>query len=334
MLASILPHQNTLAAADSLHTLLEDEKLHGTRERDLTAPRPGHYYFKPGSKYLLVEDATGKHRTVLVKEYTYTKDGPEYPVLYDSFLRPSSSNQNGIAPEKVRARAWALYVERQSFEGEHPPGELRRATSLRTFPGTPKLPEPSPYQNASGNSVAITSNIASTSTANHSPYLIGLPAAAKDKVMAQMSKRVQVLKGNAARRNGTDFGLPNRRATTGDLSHTGFRTKTIMTQDQVVAMLQQARAPVKDAKVTYEMRWENRRRVEAGLKGRDQDTAPGYCENCRLRYTDLSVVSISACNGILSDLSSTLLRKSIADSLNAKRTSATSITSYGCYVVR
>lgn len=278
-----------LAAADSLRTLLEDERLHGTRERDLSAPRPDHYYFKPGNKYTLIEDATGRHRPIMAKEYPPTgKDGSEWPVLYESFLRISATSITDTPVDKLRDRAWSLYVDHQPFEDERPPGELRRTTSMRNITGTPSLPQPAPYQIASGNSVVITSNIASTSNANPSPNPLGMM---KDRAMMKLDKRVQVLKGNArlaARRNQPNdiFAPPQRRASTG----MPLQQKTFITQDQVVKMLRQAREPFDEGQVSKEMRMANRDKVY-GQKGKDQDTAPGYCENCRLRYSDLSIVS-------------------------------------------
>ncbi|WVR06539.1 hypothetical protein IAU60_003570 [Kwoniella sp. DSM 27419] len=285
---------------DSLSTLLEDEKLHGTRERDFSAPRPDYYYFKPGNKYLLVEDATGKHRTVMVKEYCYNqKEGPEWPTLFDSFLRVSSSMQSSTPVEKIRDRAWSLYVDRKPFEGEQPPHDLRRSTSLRVFPSTPKLPEAQPYHDASGNSVTLTSATASTSTAGTPVYggYNGLHSN-KDRAIVQMSRRVQVLKGNArlaaaSRQHDSDVDPPAQIESSGPSRRlsAGFSqpAKTFMTQDQVIKMLQQAREPLVDPSITAQARMRNREKVDMGLKGREQDTAPGYCENCRLRYTDLSV---------------------------------------------
>ncbi|WVQ96551.1 hypothetical protein IAU59_003656 [Kwoniella sp. CBS 9459] len=309
ILSRIAPVENS--NKDSLSTLLEDEKLHGTRERDFSAPRPDYYYFKPGNKYLLVEDATGKHRTVLVKEYSHnSKEGPEWPILYDGFLRVSSSMQSTVPVEKVRERAWSLYVDREPFEGEQPPNCIKRSTSLRAFPSTPRLPEAQPYHEASGNSVVLTSTTASTSTAGTPLFggFNGVPGlgANKDRAIMQMSKRVQVLKGNArlaasmkqqepesAQRHDhlhqqplSDKLPPPRRASTGFAPPPA---KTFMTQDQVVKMLQQAREPVHDPSITVQMRMRNREKVDMGLKDREQDTAAGYCENCRLRYSDLSV---------------------------------------------
>ncbi|WRT67995.1 uncharacterized protein IL334_004970 [Kwoniella shivajii] len=293
ILSRISPIEN--ATKDSLSTLLHDEKINGTRERDFSAPRPDYYYFKPGNKYLLVEDATSKHRTIMVKEYSYSQqDGPEWPTLYDGFLRVSSSMQSIIPIERIRERAWRLYVDRQSYQGEQPPHDLKRSTSLRAFPSTPKLPEAQPYHNASGNSVVLTSTIASTSTAG-TPVFGGFNGlgANKDRAIMQMSKRVQVLKGNArlaaAKRQDSDStfssNIPERRASMGQTQP----PKTFLTQEQLVKMLQQAREPVNENPVSVQARMKNREKVDMGLKGREQDTAAGYCENCRVRYTDLSV---------------------------------------------
>ena len=319
--------QSATIPHNSLSTLLEDERLHGTRERDANAPRPDWYYFRPGSKYLLVEDATAKHRTILVKEYQsqaqaaktgsqtglVTGTAPEYPVLYETFLKLTTSSESHVPVQRIRDRAYRLYVDRLPWGHEQPPSTLKRSTSLCSIPGTPSVPDTLPYQHASGNSVVITSNIASTSTANHSPaFMNGMPAlgAGKGPIM-QMSKRVQVLKGNAVKRS--SFGSPADQfnsktsilpppalpsSSTSSLTALGSKGggKTFMTQAQVIAMLRKQRAPVEhDPEVTVERRIRNREKVDAGYRGiKEQDTSAGYCENCRLRFDDLSVVSPSS----------------------------------------
>jgi regulatory subunit for Cdc7p protein kinase len=298
MLARIIPAQTAAARTkNSLSHLLADERLHGTRERDVNAPRPDYYYFKPGSKHLLIEDATGKGRTIMVKEYVYGAKEIEYPELFTGFLKPSAAAlQVTTSMTDLRDRAWALYVDKTLFKGELPPNDFRRSTSLRSMPITPKLPDAQPYQNASGNSVVLTSNIASTCNNVHanSPLLSnGMPALGtnKDRAIMQMSRRVQVLKGNArmaAKRQSDIPDVLDRRASTGNIQP----VKTFMAQDQVIKMLQQARQPAREnPDITYEMRLANRDAVDEGIKAKEQDTAAGYCENCRVRYSDLSLVS-------------------------------------------
>ncbi|KAL7420722.1 Cdc7p-Dbf4p kinase complex regulatory subunit [Cryptotrichosporon argae] len=328
------------AVDDSLSHLLEDERLHGTRERDASAPRPDYYYFRPGNKYVLVEDATARARPIMIKEYAH-KDGPDWPVLFENFLRPGAASCFHVAPDQIRERAWTLYVDRSPYHHEQPPassedaanasagggaGAVRRSQSLRALStNLPALvPEAAaPYEAASGNSVVLTSNIASTSTASNTPGANGIGGlhalgAHKDRAIAQMSRRVQVLKGNARRHAPGSLALASstapspadrrappaaaasspawptpaapayRRASTG-MPPPAPPVKEFMTQDQVVAMLRLLREPAEHTRPTTEQRRRNREKVDADLKRKEQDTAAGYCENCRLRYTDLSV---------------------------------------------
>lgn len=228
LLSKLAPPQQTALKADNLSAVLEDERIHGTRERDLNAPRADHYYFKPGNKFVLVEDATGKSRTIIAKEY---ESAEPYPCIFQTFLRPANVAATGPI-SNPRARAWALYVDRVPFNGERPPAELRRCVSAADLqrlqaPSTPLVPEPVPYQNASGNSVVITDAVGSTSTANNTP---AFHPALNRAAIAQMSKRVQVLKNNVQRDSQT------RRASTG---FTAAPIKQTVTQEQLVRMLRQ-----------------------------------------------------------------------------------------------
>lgn len=240
-----------------------------------------------------------------MKEYQPqpAKTAPEYPILYDSFLKLTSSSETNLRIDELRERAWTLYVDQCAYRGEQPPARSKRSSSLLAIPGTPSVPDVQPYHHASGNSVVITSNIASTSTANHSPAFVngvpGLGTAASRGPIMQMSKRVQVLKGNAAKRGSSSYSpiieppMPRAAHNGHQSSSTGRRT--FMTQEQVVAMLRKQREPAEpDSSVSIEKRIRNREKVESGYKAvKEQDTASGYCENCRIRYDDLSVVSDS-----------------------------------------
>ncbi|GMK57303.1 hypothetical protein CspeluHIS016_0401370 [Cutaneotrichosporon spelunceum] len=293
---------------DSLSHLLADEKLHGTRERDESAPRPDHYYFRPGSKYVLIEDATGKNRTVMVKEYSSKEQ--DWPVLHEQFLRltsscalPRSIKSVDHLHRDLRARAMALYVNHEQYNGEEPPApSLKRSASEREF-SVPALPEPEElsYVKASGNSVVLTSNVASTSTnnTNHTPggVLVQHQAGGRRGAM-QVSKRVEVLKrslppGRATGSVKRPDALPrlpgfSRRKSTADMP-SSFSTKEFMSQVEVVTMLHGIRNPAALTKPDYDERLANRELVDAGQKRKEQDTASGYCENCRVRYADLSV---------------------------------------------
>ncbi|KAL7415421.1 Dfp1/Him1, central region-domain-containing protein [Mrakia frigida] len=185
----------------SLSHLLADEKIHGTRERDLTAPRPDYHYFTKGSFFVLCEDATGEYRTVLAKEYDRPRGGetPEWPVLHGNFLKASTSAPVKMEPvehklpplqkkQSTTATASAsklpiglsaktrLAAVRENAAA----GDLRRSASLNNLSKTAKLVAEEerllalanegpndeagvdrPYIAASGNSVGITSTITS-----------------------------------------------------------------------------------------------------------------------------------------------------------------------------
>ncbi len=239
ILDSLLP-QNRDSPAKSrgkdLSYLLKDERLHGTKERDLTAKRHDWYYFPSKSGYLLVEDATGEHRPIMAKQYDVTVDLPQpWPMMFESFMKPSEnvyklSRSLNLSPGASRERAWRLYVDRKAEDGQKPPavtgfgstgglmekaigGSLNRTSSLANLRNRAQaeaskvMREESlvPYQGASGNTVALTSNVASTSTAMSSARqnhvnTTGVPGVAPggDKRILNLSKRVQLLKGNVA----------------------------------------------------------------------------------------------------------------------------------------
>jgi len=182
----------------SLSHLLADEKIHGTRERDLSAPRPDYHYFTKGSYYVLCEDATGEYRTVLAKEYDRPRGGeaPEWPVLHGNFLKASTSAP--VKMEPVEHKLPPLQKKTSTASASKVPiglsaktrlaavrengaaGDLRRSASLNNLSKTAKLVAEEerllalanegpndeagvdrPYIAASGNSVGITSTITS-----------------------------------------------------------------------------------------------------------------------------------------------------------------------------
>lgn len=215
---------------DDLSYLLEDERLHGTRERDKTAPRADWYYFPKGAHYLLVDDATGESRPIMVKEFAKARpdEASPWPVMHDTFMKLSETAQaNSLSGKALREKAWKTWVTREqdrdsnkqrgmALFDEHSSssGSLTRTASLNSLKGRPMArrlergnAEESlmPYQAASGNSVVLTSNIASTSNArstsgNLTPNGVGYNGMAlgQGRRIMQMSKRVQLLKGQAA----------------------------------------------------------------------------------------------------------------------------------------
>jgi hypothetical protein len=224
------PQAAPIRAEDDLSYLLEDERLHGTRERDKAAPRADWYYFR-GVHYLLVDDALGESRSIMVKEFPKQRLGEPspWPLIYETFMRLSETAQeNRLNAKQLREKAWKTYVTREQSEIEPKKRKglalfeeharsgamLTRSASLNNMAAGAKTAgrgrqadeSMTPYQAASGNSVVLTSNIASTSNIrsttgiNLTPNGMGIAGIAqgKDRKIVQMSKRVQLLKGQTA----------------------------------------------------------------------------------------------------------------------------------------
>jgi len=200
------------AAKEDLGALLQREKVEGTTERDPNAPRADFYYFPTKiHHYLLVEDATGEHRPIMIQEYEKAKDmdaaaRPPWPKLYGElegrcpFTRYDVSKHAGRSEkkptqEKTLRRALSLsklggpgagkpHESGLSALGGHgggPYGEAVRSlynADIRHSGIGRESATAAPYQLASGNSVTITSNIASTalaSTTSFGPGSFGAP---------------------------------------------------------------------------------------------------------------------------------------------------------------
>jgi hypothetical protein len=166
----------------------------------------------------------------MVKEFPKHRSGEPtpWPIIHETFMRLSeTAKANTLTGKEIREKAWKTWVTREESECEsskskgsalfdeytRETGMLTRSHSLnnlaeRARAGRAEQGEDSmmPYQAASGNSVVLTSNIASTCNVrsttgiNLTPNGIGLSGIAqgKDRRIIQMSKRVQLLKGQTA----------------------------------------------------------------------------------------------------------------------------------------
>ncbi|KAK4699237.1 regulatory subunit for Cdc7p protein kinase, partial [Phenoliferia sp. Uapishka_3] len=282
-------HSNSPVKADpnvrrkmTLPSLLRDEQLFGTRERDPFVPRPDMHYFNTTlNRYLLVEDSTGEHRPIVAKEYEKPRKGhdPHWPVLYgglegrgafyhyegppivheNRLRRPSPPEEDredeGAQEEEKEAKPELLPAADVPFKGHAAfaaravAPNLRRTASLNRLstahaPKPTAVPKNGSYLAASGNSQTITSTVASaTSTRGGAPVLGG------------------------AFGNGP---LVNRRLAT-------LNRSTVPTR-----FGGQQTAPGKLKRSVS---------VDAGLSvkappPREEPKKPGYCENCRLKYDD------------------------------------------------
>lgn len=72
-----------------LAKMLEHERIHGTSERDLTAPQSGFRYLdKRNDVFILVGDATEEHHAIMFQQfprYDEAHEKPPWPKLYGDY---------------------------------------------------------------------------------------------------------------------------------------------------------------------------------------------------------------------------------------------------------
>ncbi|GAA6058220.1 hypothetical protein JCM3770_005021 [Rhodotorula araucariae] len=277
--------ESTLQRDPSLPTLLREEQLYGTRERDPFVPRSDTYYFPPNKYYLLVEDSTGEHRPIVAKEYEKPRkhEDPSWPVLwggiegrtgfyrYDGEVtyerrvpppptvapvpQPTAAGKSGYGSTAARAIAPNLRraVSLQNVAREQ--GRKQESAGTAGASGYGHGQRES-FVAASGNSQIITSNIASaTSTAARSGAAqasrFGANGGLVDKRLAVLTNRTVSVAGNG-------------------LAGGVVRVKRMAMQRSVSVDggLHGLRVP------------------PAAVPVRDEPKKPGYCENCRVKYDD------------------------------------------------
>lgn len=244
-----------------------------TFERDPQVLRPDYHYFPPTARWVLSEDTTGEHRTILFREWNKPRRGedPEWPVMHGgadgrcAFTRSTQPVDMPALPRGPVARVQAtggqsLLRKAISLDQLHKRGgpTLAPAVTLDESAGSgesaflppnpPKHTHYSVFQAASGNSVVITSNIASA-TSGLPPGAYGHSAGGPtDKRIVELNRRPTVALSSGAQ--GRLLPLPRLR-----------RTASVDTG------LNATRAPA-----------------------REQPPKAGYCENCRLRFDDFKQV--------------------------------------------
>ncbi|GAA5924293.1 hypothetical protein JCM3775_005648 [Rhodotorula graminis] len=285
--------ENGLQRDPSLPSLLRDEQLYGTRERDPFVPRTDTHYFPSNKYFLVVEDSTGEHRPIVAKEYDKPRkhEEPSWPILYGGIEgRTGFYRYDGeityerrvpppaplVAPQQqqqqqqvanggkggfgsVAARALAPNLRRAVSLQNVAREQAGRADGIGAGVGAAGAHHPrrDSFMAASGNSQTITSNIASaTSTAARSGA-------------AQAS------------RFGANGGLVDKR-----LAVLSNRTVSVAGSGLAGGVARVKRMGIQRSVS-----------VDGGLNGlrvpaaaaaavRDEPKKPGYCENCRVKYDD------------------------------------------------
>lgn len=282
----------------SLPSLLRDEQLYGTRERDPFVPRHDMHYFAPNKYYLLVEDSTGEHRPIVIQEYDKPRkhEDPTWPVLYGGIegrsgfykpegppvvyhprynpnpvpkrpsLAPSAKTIDGTTTTKLMAGFSTTAARAVGAPN------LRRAISLQNVPGA-----------GTSKSIAEESKHAAPGGIHRRDSYI----AASGNSQIITSNTGTSTRSGAAMQPGTGKGgavdkrlalLQNRAVSMSMSGASGSGTKKEETSNKV--------KPIRRSKSTGGGdRW------DFGVKVREEPKKPGYCENCRIKYDDFKTVS-------------------------------------------
>lgn len=266
------PGSTDAGKQQNLSQMLEKEKLLGTLERDPATARNDFYYFSRNAIFLLIDDATSEHRPIMMQEWPKpVGDESEvpWPVLHGElegrcpFTKFDLESASRKKPKPNRHETLRRSVSLNHVRTAHP----QRVASLSPAPfndsrgGYSVVRGASPYPLASGNSVSVASNIASTtSTAVGSAAGLGLLSP-----FGPLSRQVK---------QATDLGLGRPSALP---SNFASRRRTIDKTDQTHGALTVRMLPdMTRRSISTPSNAQNARR----------EKRPGFCENCRVKYED------------------------------------------------
>lgn len=304
------PTKSASSKAPSLPHLLRAEQLSGiTLERDPDIERPDYNYFSPRSYYILVEDASGEHRTVIAKEYDRPRrgDNGEWPILHGG----------------VEGRV--AFTAREQAVPPLPKGNSRPTVKQPARPAAAAntlLAPPKPSHNGGGNGLrrsaslnnfnkslvgSFNKRLASAAAADFLSRKKTLPDAAAisgeqdanaapEEYVAASGNSQPLTSNIASVTSGAPYSAqPHGNTQAGvmlDARLAQLNKRQILINR--VGLGQQNSLPVPNPRPGK--LGSNARRTSAeGLKNKNpakpnEPVKPGYCENCRVRYEDFKDV--------------------------------------------
>ncbi|SPO20961.1 related to Hsk1-interacting molecule 1 [Ustilago trichophora] len=313
-LMQLSPRDLEAPIKQDLSQMLEKEKVFGTSERDPATARPTFHYFEKSACYVLVEDATLEYRPIMCTEFKYTREDrvqclpPPWPVVYGQ--TPGRCPFTYYPPKRSTPKEED--GETQSAARPCAQQSLRRAVSLnnmvRSNHGPAFRPQIAPIRTneqrqqecpmASGNSVSITSNIASTTsnifTDQQNGATVGLP---QNRRVAELNRRMHM--SNASNRparalnaspasmlaGSTASGLGIRREGGSPVGGSPAVPRGANEQGATVRRM----LGLEGKEGTGVVGGGLQRSMSASAVSRPPSAKkPGYCENCRVKYEDFT----------------------------------------------
>jgi regulatory subunit for Cdc7p protein kinase len=308
---------SSLGGKTSLSRLLENERLHGTTERDPTQRRHDFHYFSKNAFFVLVEDLHEELATIHAMEYPIrrTRDGREegdWPVLYcdpdtrGPFNKPDDRERRRarrqvdceLETQRREIKAFTDRIQKRAAEAERlqqakQAGDLRRSVSMTNLRrrALSNASEHLPDMDNTNHNFDLDADLFDSANASgylHSHYT----AASGNSVMVTsttgMAATATTSVSNNSVRSGSG-GLPaslrgkQKHEILTSLKANASRGKGDMGPPPGIPQQQGqsgAVATLRKSKSTTTMR----------LPKRDEGAKPGYCENCRQKYNDFEEV--------------------------------------------
>jgi regulatory subunit for Cdc7p protein kinase len=288
----------------SLTRLLENERLHGTTERDPTQKRHDFVYFSKNCYFVLVEDMRQELQTLISLEYPISKsrDGKEsgsWPVLYcdprargpflpfdereERRVEKAERAERDREADLLRRKAKLREQERRrkAQQEAQKKGDLRRTVSMQNMRRRLSLGDECPEGldfngdiECDPDSAAASGYLASGNYVAASGNSVGITSTTGTTSTTGLSLRSLQLPRNIAGKLSKEV-VTNRR-----LSHIA------PTVGKENAMGPPPTVPDRPQRLLRKSRSTNTMR----LPKRDEGTKPGYCESCRVKFEDFQQV--------------------------------------------
>lgn len=299
----------------ALSRLLQNEKIHGTTERDPTQKRRDYHYFLRGSCFVLVEDMSGELATVAAYEYPPIKDKDSarrpWPVLH---CHPLARNPFAPFDDKERRRYEKQQAEQKKDEAENRLKKDREIAMFRRKAEATQTLKAASRSNAGGANLRKTLSVTNLHRRLSHPVThnerdglcIDLDGDDNDIKSANASGYNQSGAGmNYMAASGNSVGITS---TTGTTSTTGrFQRPLNGLPDKfgrhvVTSLKVSGKEKVEPEATTSQMGPPSKLPDRAPLlrkskstntlklPKREEGAKPGYCESCRIKFEDFSVV--------------------------------------------
>lgn len=297
----------TAATRPTLSHLLQNEKIHGTMERDPAQKRHDYRYFTKGSCFVLIEDMNQELATIAAHEYPLFKEPKNqkenpvkkpWPVLH---CHPHSRNPFTPFDEKEKKR-WEKQQQADEEEEEErarrkrerqmkafrkaeskKTGDLRRCVSLNNFKRRHSHPNPN------GACIDLDEDDDEDfESANASGYLasgagMGYVAASGNSVGITSNTGTTSMANPALRNRQLPAAM---RAKQHVLTSRKPPVKTKVEDIDAQAIMGPPKVPSKEPPVLKKSKSMN----TIKLPKREEGSKPGYCESCRTKFDDFSSV--------------------------------------------